>query len=515
MSVVIQILNVLLAGAALYLVKKLTEKKPPGRRIPGPKGLPIIGNLLDVPQEDEYRVFSAWQKKYGDIFQMNVLGQPLIILNSPKLCVEMLNKKSLIYSSRPHLPMACDLVGWKDVLVLLPYNDKFKACRRMMQSVIGTRSSVDQFRNTLEAESQHMVRRLINEPENFVGPVRKAVGSIILMISHGYKVKSETDSLVRVADEATDQLGVLLSPGMFAVDLLPFLRYIPEWFPGGSFHKVAREWRHTLFDLTDKSYEFVLEQMAAGTAVPNFVTNLLEGKKNLSAQETEEIKWAASSLYSGGADTPVSAMSSFFLAMTMYPEVQKKCQAEIDSIVGTDRLPTFSDRDSLPYIATMIKEVIRWGPTTPLGAPHCLERDDVHDGYFIPKGSIILANIWHFLHDPEVYPDPMKFDPDRLIASPGKPAQMDPFDVCFGYGRRACPGNQLAQSIMYIFAASILSVFNIEKVSINGVVQEPSHEFTSGVLVRPKPFKCILKPRSAKAEALIRSLDDFHSDPTA
>jgi len=140
----------------------------------------------------------------------------------------------------------------------------------------------------------------------------------------------------------------------------------------------------------------------------------------VSPEEEEEIKWAASSLYSGGADTvrtsgpplsdsslnshhpafflqPVSAMTSFLLAMTMYPEVQKKCQAELDDVVGNDRLPTFGDRDRLPYLATMLKEVIRWGPTTPLGAPHCVEQDDVHNGYFIPKGSIIMPNIWYVI----------------------------------------------------------------------------------------------------------------------
>jgi cytochrome P450 len=93
-------------------------------------------------------------------------------------------------------------------------------------------------------------------------------------------------------------------------------------------------------------------------------------------------------------------MSSFLLAMTMYPEIQKKCQAELDEVVGNDRLPTFADRDSLPYLATMIREVIRWGPTTPLGAPHCVEQDDVHNGYFIPKGSIIMPNIWYALFPP-------------------------------------------------------------------------------------------------------------------
>ena len=111
----------------------------------------------------------------GDLIQMTVLGQPTIIINSPQLATDILSKKSAIYSSRPHLTMACDLVGWKDVLVLLKYNDKFKACRRMLQGVIGTRASVEKFRDTLEEESALMLRRILDEPENFVGPVRKYV----------------------------------------------------------------------------------------------------------------------------------------------------------------------------------------------------------------------------------------------------------------------------------------------------------------------------------------------------
>ena len=122
-------------------------------------------------------------------------------------------------------------------------------------------------------------------------------------MSHGYRPKNENDELVRIADEATDQLNILLSPGLFVVDFLPILCHIPKWFPGGGFHKIAREWRQSLFNLMDKTYEFVLDQMvrlspsdlifrlvmssfhvlillvqAKGTAVPNFVMNLLEGR---------------------------------------------------------------------------------------------------------------------------------------------------------------------------------------------------------------------------------------------
>ncbi|KAH8988659.1 hypothetical protein EDB86DRAFT_2808285, partial [Lactarius hatsudake] len=82
-----------------------------------------------------------------------------------------------------------------------------------------------------------------------------------LRITYGYKPTTKDNSLVHITDEAMDRLNMLLSPGLFAVDFLPFLQYIPEWFPGGGFHKLAHEWWHILFNMTDKSYEFMLEQM--------------------------------------------------------------------------------------------------------------------------------------------------------------------------------------------------------------------------------------------------------------
>ena len=102
------------------------------------------------------------------------------------------------------------------------------------------------------------------------------MGASILRISHGYSPKPENDELVQIADEATDQLNVLLSPGLFPVDFLPWLRYIPEWFPGGGFHTIAREWRHTLIDMTEKSYEYVIDQMVRATKAYFFMSVILK-----------------------------------------------------------------------------------------------------------------------------------------------------------------------------------------------------------------------------------------------
>ncbi|TFY66279.1 hypothetical protein EVG20_g4806 [Dentipellis fragilis] len=481
------------AGAAVVAlaVWRLLISRSKGPTFPGPKGYPLIGNLFDVPSEHEYYKFCEWGRQYGPITSFTMLGQPMLVLNTPAAAEEMLDKKSAIYSDRPHLTMASDLVGWKDVLVLTPYGDRFKAYRRLMHRIIGTRAAVDSYNTTLEVDAQKAAVRIRDDPKEFRAHIRKGIGASILMISHGYKVQGDSDELVRIADSATDQLNEIVSPGRFLVDQIPILRYVPEWVPGATFQRHAREWRTTLTELTERSFRFVQQQLSAGTAVPSFVSTFVDGK-TLTPQEEANVKWTAASLYSGGADTPVSALSSFILALTMYPDALKKGQAEIDAVVGQDRIPGFADRDQLPYIQAM-------------GAPHRLTTDDMHEGKFIPKGTIILVNEWGLMHDPDTYKDPMAYYPDRHLSVNGSKPERNPLEICFGYGRRTCPGSHIAESFMYIYIVTIVALFNIS--SVPG--EEPTYSYTSGALVHPAPFKCTIKPRSARAEALLQTLADL------
>lgn len=88
------------------------------------------------------------------------------------------------------------------------------------------------------------------------------------------------------------------------------------------------------------------------------------------------------------------AVTSIILGLLLYPETQKKAQLELDRVVGKNRLPDFSDLDSLPYISAIVKEGLRWKPTAPLGIPHLAREDDVFDGNFVPAGAIVFGNIW-------------------------------------------------------------------------------------------------------------------------
>ncbi|KAG5654671.1 hypothetical protein H0H81_009920 [Sphagnurus paluster] len=332
---------------------------------PGPKGLPLIGNVLDMPSEKEWLTFAQWGEQWGDISSITVLGQPMIILNSAKAAYEMLDKKSPIYSDRPVLQMGGNLVGWKNTLVLLPYGDRFRRFRRMFHGVIGSRASMKNFAQIEEAETHRFLGRVLTKPSDLSAHIRHTAGAIILRISHGYEVKETNDPFVQLADQATYQFALSTAPGGFLVDVLPILRHVPTWFPGAGFQRTAKLWASTLVEMVEQPHEYVKRQMAAGTAPISFTSSLLE--KNISAEEEFDIKWSSASLYSGGADTTVSAIYSFFLAMALHPEVVKKAQAEIDSVVGNDRLPTLEDRPYLPYVDALTKEVFRWNAVVPTG----------------------------------------------------------------------------------------------------------------------------------------------------
>ncbi|KAF8225436.1 cytochrome P450 [Tricholoma matsutake] len=492
------IADIFFAFLALYVLEKFLRRSslPPAPLPPGPKGLPLVGNILDMPSEKGWLTFAQWGERWGDICSVTVLGQSFIILNSAEIAIEMLEKKSSIYSDRPTLQMGGELVGWKNTLVLLPYGDRFQRFRRLFHQAIGKPSTIKQFLPLEEFAIRRFLCRVLANPADLAAHVRWAAGAVILRISHGYDIQETNDPFVELADKATEQFSLSTAPGSFLVDLVPALRHIPSWFPGAGFQKVAESWASTLVEMVDQPYHWVKQQMAAGTAPASLTSNVLESK-HLTPEEELDLKWGAASLYSGAVT--VSAIYSFFLAMTLHPEVVKKAQAEIDAVVGNERLPTFADRENLPYIDALTKEVFRWNSVVPTGIAHRVTQDDTHAGYFIPKGSLVIANMWKLTHDPRTYANPHLFNPDRFISSGGKKAEPDPRGLCFGFGLH------LADTSVFISCAMSLAVFNISKCIENGVIIEPVHENATGTISHPKPFKCSIKPRSQRAVSLIQA----------
>jgi len=262
--------------------------------------------------------------------------------------------------------------------------------------------------------------------------------------------------------------------------------------------------------MKNEPIDFVKSAISNGSAVQSLSSELLQEIENLTGSERrkheEVVKGALGSMFTAGSDTTVSAMSSLFLALVLFPRAQRRAQQELDIVIGRDRLPTFDDRQRLPYLEAICKELVRWQMVTPLGAPHASCQDDIYRGYFIPKGTTMVANAWAILHDPETYPDPEEFKPERFLDKNGRFRDDPTLGLVFGVGKRICPGRHLVDASLFIVISSVLSVFNVTKArdeNGNDIPVNPVMTVRSGIIVHPEKFECCIAPRDKVAQDLI------------
>ena len=331
---------------------------------------------------------------------------------------------------------------------------------------------------------------------------------VVLKILYGYNIEPHSaDPLVHIADLGMDHFSEAMVPGRWAVDAFPALEYLPAWMPGAGSKRTAQLWQKNLNKMINVGYDFAKQQMSCGQNRDSFVTKSIEQARKdtgFGPNEEHDIKWAAQSLLAGGADTSVSTIEGFFLAMSMFPDVQRKAQEEIDRVIGTSRLPSFSDREQLPYINAIVEEAQRWHPIAVMGLPHAADQEDVVNGYRIPKGAVLIASIWWLTRDPQTYHDPEAFIPERYTEPYN---ELPATNFTFGFGRRICPGKVLADANLFLTFAQSLAVFNIRKaLDDQGKEIEPVHTFSAGVIGRPGPFGARITPRSSQHENLIKQV---------
>ncbi|KAF7359221.1 hypothetical protein MSAN_01264200 [Mycena sanguinolenta] len=476
---------------------------------PGPTKWPVVGNLFDMPSTFEWITFMEWSRKYNsDILHLNVAGQSIIVLSSAKAANDLLEKKASIYSDRARLPMVNELMGWDFALAFMKHGDHWRAHRKLFHEVFN-QVAAQTFRPKEKEVANELLNDFLERPDHDpLDHLRHMAAKIVISIAYGIDVLPENDPYVDWADKAVEGLVTAIVPGRFLVDSFPFLKYVPEWVPGAGFQRRAREWRRLARGMLEKPFAAARQRIASGTAPRSFTMDglkMVEGADNKVYME-QVVQATAGTMYTAGTGTTVSAIGTFILSMLANPEAQKKAQAEIDAVVGTDRLPDWEDEAKMPYLTAVIKESLRWRNVTPIAIPHFLPVEDEYKGYRLPAGSIVMPNTWAILHDEEMYPDPYSFKPERyLLDGKPNPAVMDP-DMVFGFGRRICPGRHMAMSSVWITIARILAAFDITKaVDEKGQVIEPTYEYFAGLVVQPLPFKCSIKPRSEKAAALIKA----------
>ncbi|KAE9388626.1 cytochrome P450 [Gymnopus androsaceus JB14] len=441
--------------AHIVLTRRHTRKPLP----PGPRADPIIGHLRKIPSAHQPEVFHEWAKKYGDVLYLEVLGRKMVILDSLEAANDLLEKRSSIYSCRPKL-VIFNMMGWDRNLVLLQYGKRFLLHRKLLQNYFGRQESMA-FNPISYEESIVLVKRLMDNPTDYDKIIERYMTCIFAKIAYGYTISDDNDPFSVLAYKVGKMLHNSGPPASTPVDLFPWLANFPSWFPGTYYAEYARKWRGLTSDFINYPFDFTTKQLSEGKAQPSFLSKYLSDLESQDIEDSdqedymEDIKNAASQIYGAGAETSWGTLVVFLIAMVLYPEYQAKAQAEIDAVCGHDRLPTFEDYESLPYIEYIMREVMRWHPAVPMGVPHRSLEDDVYKGMFIPAGSISQGG------------------------------REEPYLSPFGFGRRnpnrICPGRFFAESTIWITIAMILATCKIGKAkNASGMDITPEVEFDNG-----------------------------------
>jgi cytochrome P450 len=505
-----QSFNALAFGfVAVFLVKSILSRRNSYNIPPGPRGWPLIGNALNIPSKHPWKVYLEWSKKYhSDVLSLSLPGASLVILNSSKAVQDLLIKRSALYSDRPQSVMLSDLMGMSWVFGLMQYGNLWKQYRKMFRHEFEAEGAAAIRSHELQA-TRRLLRRLLSSSVNYARDLQLTTGDTILSVTYGISPKSEDDYFIQLAESLVGALSeVARAP--YLVDMFPSLKWIPKWIPGANFKRQAEEWRQLGAAARTAPFERVKSDIAKGKAVPSLASRFLASVQESDSKHLEEhLQNILAEAYLGGAGATVGTLCSFVLAMALYPDVQKRAQEAIDSVLKGQRLPDFSDYGKIPYLDALVNEVLRWNPGAPLGLFHAVNKDDYYEGYLIPKGSMIVPNVWAILHDETVYGAKAdEFIPERFLNPDGqRNPDVPDADAAFGFGRRMCPGRVMGREMLWITAVSLLTTFNIgDAKDRDGKALDPATiEYTNSMSSRPPYFDCSFQCRSPFMESLIHT----------
>ncbi|EJD42060.1 cytochrome P450 [Auricularia subglabra TFB-10046 SS5] len=481
---------------------------------PGPQEKSfILGNVSDVPSRpEEWKKYHAMCAQYGTcpVMHLRALNKHIIILDTIRATVDLLEKRGAIYSDRPRLPFLGELMGYDWTISMMPYGDFWRRHRRALHQHMNEVAMV-RLQRKQERLNTTFQWALLESPEdwwNLTHWQEALAGANIMSTVYGLEgTKFRHDPWIQLGEDALQIANEAFGTGFHPVDFLPFLKHVPSWFPGAAFKRKAREAYKIQIRTREEPFAWVKDRLAEGNAVPCITTALLDSEVDGASIPEEIIKNSAGMAYLVGADTTLSTIKSFFLAMVRNPDIQRKAQEELDRVLPSERLPTLTERDrsNLPYIEAVLRETYRKYPPVPLGLPHKLMEEDEYFGMRIPSGAVLIPNIWAMTHDDQAYPEPQVYRPERFLRDGLIDTDVpNPRNAIFGFGRRICPGRYFADAEIWLMMATMLYCFDIlPAIDEQGREIIPTEAMTEGTVIAPVEFQCRILPRSAEKRALI------------
>lgn len=473
---------------------------------PGPLRLPVVGNMLSLASGDMLQCFQDLRKTYGDVFSLYIGKEVVVVLNGYGTIHGALVRKGSQFVHRPPSALKnintgilyCNGRHWKEQRTFL---------QKALQDVC-LKNSARNIEDIIKLEVRDLISEIEEKREAFdvTDYVLHAGLNIMFLVTYGKRFRFGDKDAVNFALNMEKAAKQVLRIQILS-NLFPFLQSLPGDWVGNDkrvalineLHTFARNLAGNGAEDKNNHNDVLSSRFSLADAFNDEIErakceNLYQDSSEKSSFTEENREEVMVDLLGAGGDTTATSMMWVIVHLVREPQVQAKVFHEIQEVIGTDRDPCLEDRDDMPYTQAVILESLRITPTAPLALPHSCQKDTVFKGYVIPKDATVIANVITALKDPNVWPNPTKFSPERFLKMEnGKSRVVVPEEYMpFSLGPRSCIGETVAKMEVFLTIVGLVQRFELLPADDGSV---PEAEGELGITYRPKPFTMRFKKR--------------------
>ncbi|XP_048035123.1 cytochrome P450 2K6-like isoform X3 [Megalobrama amblycephala] len=449
----------LLMFLVIFLVSISSKSKDEGKYPPGPKPLPLLGNLHMLDLKKTYLSLCELSKQYGSVYTVHFGPKKVLILSGYKTVKQALVNLSEEFGDRDITPIFHDFnQGYG---IMFSNGENWREMRRFALSNLrdfgmGKKRSEE----LIIKETQYLkeeFEKFDGKPFDTTLPIAMAVSNVISAIVYSTRFEYSDTKLHHMIRRANENMKMTGSASVQLYNMFPWLR--PFVANQKLIMNNVRETFKQSKELLNGLKKTLNPQEPRGI-VDSFLIRQQkdeESGKTDSLYHSMNLYSTINNLFAAGTDSTATTLRWSLLLMAKYPEIQAEVQGEIDRVIG-GRQPAAEDRKNLPYTDAVIHETQRFANVVPLGSPRHTTCDVHLNGYLIKKGTSVFPLLVSVLRDENEWETPDSFNPRHFLNKQGQFVKKDAF-MPFSAGRRVCLGESLARMELFLFFTFLLQHF--------------------------------------------------------
>lgn len=428
---------------------------------PGPRPLPIIGNLHILDIKKPYQTLHQLSKKYGPVYTVQLGQEKVIVICGYEAVKEALVNHAEEFSGRPKVQLFEEITRGHGVI--FANDDNWKVMRRFTLSTLRDFGmGKEGIESKISEESHFLVKKFRSykgEPFDNTMTMNGAVANIIVSILLSNRFDYEDPTLLKLLKMINENIHLIGSPMSVLYNAYPS---VMRWCL--SIQKtVARNLQeiHAFIQETFTNQRKELDVNDQRNLIDSFLVKQQEEKPNPELYFTNEnLTVLVTDLFAAGMETTSTTLRWGLLLMMKYPEIQRKVQSEIEKVIGSAE-PQVRHRKEMPYTDAVIHEIQRFGNIVPNNLPHATTQDVTFRGYLLPKGIYVIPLLTSVLYDKDHFVKADEFYPEHFLDSSGNFVRKEAF-MPFSAGKRSCAGENLAKMELFLFFTRLLQNFTFQ-----------------------------------------------------